>query len=396
MSRSHDRREQGAGGPRLNSWRPAAVIFAGPGLPLREYLILGIPLVALGALTLHLVAPAQRLRWGLQALAAVLIVELRVRPLLRRYRLPAGVSLGPPNRVTLWRGGLAALAAGFIALPLSPSAADGAIWLWLPGTLYLGVALLDVFDGWLARRLGLQSELGARLDSEIDALGLACAALLLVAGGRAPAAYLLVGAAYYLWQALSAWRLRRGLNVVAVRPWNGARLLAGFQMGFAAAALLPVLSPAVTRAATWLFMLPFLAGLLRDALISFECIASDAAQRCRAERVLWPMLERWLLPALRLALLPLAWAQSGGMSMPGWLLLGCVAAGVLGRLAAGCFGVLWALRFSAAALDAPATALLLGALAVMLAGSGFFSLWQPEERWLRRRTGRRAKIHEAG
>ncbi len=76
---------------------------------------------------------------------------------------------GPANRVTLGRG---ALIGGVTAL-----IADGLVHGGLSGTrivvlvVVASIALaLDLVDGWVARRTGTSSELGARLDMELDAL----------------------------------------------------------------------------------------------------------------------------------------------------------------------------------------------------------------------------------
>jgi phosphatidylglycerophosphate synthase len=76
---------------------------------------------------------------------------------------------GPANRVTLGRG---ALVGGVTAL-----VADGLVHGGLHGgrivvlVVIASVALtLDLVDGWVARRTNTVSELGARLDMELDAL----------------------------------------------------------------------------------------------------------------------------------------------------------------------------------------------------------------------------------
>lgn len=76
---------------------------------------------------------------------------------------------GPANRVTLVR---AVLIGGVTAL-----VADGLVHGGLQGArltvlvVMASVALaLDLVDGWVARRTGTESELGARLDMEMDAL----------------------------------------------------------------------------------------------------------------------------------------------------------------------------------------------------------------------------------
>ena len=85
--------------------------------------------------------------------------------LLARGLLRAGaVGMGPADRVTLARatlvGGIAALIADSLAGPIS-----------VPTLVSLAaVALvLDAVDGWVARRTGTVSSLGARFDMEVDA-----------------------------------------------------------------------------------------------------------------------------------------------------------------------------------------------------------------------------------
>jgi CDP-diacylglycerol--glycerol-3-phosphate 3-phosphatidyltransferase len=103
----------------------------------------------------------------------------------------------------------------------------------------------------------------------MDALGLLAGPLVAVAWGRLPPWYLLVGAAYYLYQAGSWWRRRLGLPVhpERVTPKPATRFFAGAQMVLVCAALPPVIDPAVTSAAATVLMLPTLALFTRDWLI---------------------------------------------------------------------------------------------------------------------------------
>lgn len=91
---------------------------------------------------------------------------------------------GPANRVTLGRG---ALVSGVTALIV-----DGLVHGGLAGprivvlVVIASIALvLDLVDGWVARRTGSASELGARLDMELDAL-LILVLSVLVAGSLGP------------------------------------------------------------------------------------------------------------------------------------------------------------------------------------------------------------------
>jgi phosphatidylglycerophosphate synthase len=125
---------------------------------------------------------------------------LVVLELLRRSRL------GPADRVTLARatlvGGVTALVAGSVLRP-EPVAV-------LVGLAAVALAL-DTVDGWVARRTGTVSELGARFDMEADAF------LILVLSG-------------YVAGSLGGWVLAIGLMRYAfaaagwVEPWMRAEL----------------------------------------------------------------------------------------------------------------------------------------------------------------------------
>lgn len=115
--------------------------------------------------------------------------------------------LGPANRVTLWRLGMAALLAALVgeALPRPPLASMPVAAWWLV-VLATTTALLDALDGALARRSGLASAFGARFDMETDAVfTLVLCALVLQAGQAGP------------WVLASG--LMRYAFVAAARPW---------------------------------------------------------------------------------------------------------------------------------------------------------------------------------
>ena len=74
-------------------------------------------------------------------------------------------TLGPANRITLARLGVASLLAAVIG---QPAARTNAI-AWGIVVIATATALLDLVDGRLARRSGLASDFGARFDMETDA-----------------------------------------------------------------------------------------------------------------------------------------------------------------------------------------------------------------------------------
>jgi len=76
------------------------------------------------------------------------------------------------NLVTLIRGLLLGLLAGFIFLPQPEG-----LFVWIPGLLYGGSLGGDFLDGYVARHLDIETVLGAKLDMELDSLGVLIASL---------------------------------------------------------------------------------------------------------------------------------------------------------------------------------------------------------------------------
>lgn len=168
-------------------------------------------------------------------------------------------SLGPATLLTVVRGVLIAFLAGFLLLPHPTESL-----VWLPAALYGSAVLLDYVDGTIARLTDHVTALGARLDVEIDSLGILIAPLLAVIYGQLPVWYLLAGAARYLFVAGKWHRRRSGKAIHDLPAGPVSRTLAGVQMAFLAAVLSPLLTPPET---TWLavaVLAPFLANFLRD------------------------------------------------------------------------------------------------------------------------------------
>lgn len=286
--------------------------------------------------------------------------------------------LGVGTTVTLLRGLAIAAVGGFVAAPPPTGALE-----WVPGLLYAGVGLGDRLDGFLARATGHVTRLGTRLDTELDALGLLVAPLYGVVSGRLPIWYLGLSSAYYLFNGGLALRRWRGLPVRAesLRPSAHARAFAGMQMGMVAIALLPILSAELTRLAASLFMVPVLAGFGRDWLVATGRVEPTSLRYTHAiQRLI--TLTRGLLPVTTRFLLLLA---------AGWLIIGTrgpdtillvllllVILGVAARLAS--LGLVFWVGLSP--LAPFSLALLSGGLLVILLGSGWLSLLQPEEPWL--------------
>src|SRR5690606_11684714 len=289
--------------------------------------------------------------------------------------------LGAASRLTLLRGALLALMAGFLFAPWPGG------WLaWAPAALYGAIVLIDGLDGAVARLTGQPTRLGEMLDLELDALGMLVAPLLGVWYRQLPPWFLLVSAARYLFVLGLWWRRRRGLPVYELPPSHRRRSLAGLMMGFTGVVLWPVFSPPQTWVAATAVMLPFLVGFARDWLAVSGRLRGAAPAG----------LDRWLPVALRSALAAAFviscsdWGASGpalwGDSWPVLLVFAALAVfGAAGRLASLALIVTigW-LRAGEGLAAAEAVLLASGAL-LMVLGTGALSLWQPEEAVLSRR-----------
>ncbi len=307
--------------------------------------------------------------------------------------------LGWGNRLTLLRGWLVATVGGFLfqAWP------DGPLISWLPGMLYFAAAMLDRVDGFVARRSNHSSLLGIELDTLSDALGLAIASLLAFGYGQIHVSYLLMGMAYYLYQGGIHWRRWRRLPVYPLPPAMHRRAWAGFQMGFLVVALWPLFHPPLTALAGFAFMTPVLLGFGVDWLIVSGRLDRDAPGVQRRFQRLTDLSQSVLQPALRLAIplcLAVSIAQTGELmagSTVAWfgaVLLGgfvltstMIVLGIAGRyfclLLVGLLG--W--YYNNHPLQAIDYVLFCALVWSMLLGTGRFSLWLEDDRWLNRYDG---------
>ena len=161
-------------------------------------------------------------------------------------------TLGPANQVTLARATLVALTAAAIGEAHTSLIAAGAV---ATATL---AAVLDGVDGWLARRSGMASAFGARLDVETDAALILALSVLVWLHDKAGPWVLASGLMRYVF-VVAAWPL----------PWMGGpltptlrgRIVAVAQILGLSVALAPVIPRAVSvpvaavtlAALTWSF-----------------------------------------------------------------------------------------------------------------------------------------------
>jgi phosphatidylglycerophosphate synthase len=166
--------------------------------------------------------------WVAGVACAVTMAAALARGLARNPREP----LGPASWLTLAR---ATLAVGVAALAADSFAHDTPVALLV--TLATVALALDLLDGWVARRTGRATALGARFDGEVDAfLILALSVYVAPAVG---AWVLAIGAARYLFLA-AEWLLPWMRAPLPPRRWRKVVTAAqGVVLTVAAAGALP-------------------------------------------------------------------------------------------------------------------------------------------------------------
>ncbi len=167
---------------------------------------------------------------------------------------------GLANTFTLLRGALYAVVAGFVVVPAGTDLA------WVPALCYGVGVLFDKLDGIVARSVGQQTALGARLDTAFDTFGFVAAPLVAVLWGLLPVWYLSLSAARYVFLAGVRWRRIRDRPVFDRPDSDLGKYLAGVQMAFITIALVPSLPTDLVRTAAPIVLAPSLAVFARDYL----------------------------------------------------------------------------------------------------------------------------------
>lgn len=352
-------------------------------------------------------------RWlGVAALMMLILLGIFWQALRHNHRPTEATllpSLGYGNGMTLTRGLCTTLLAGFLFAPRPTGALA-----WVPALLYMVERLLDYFDGYVARRTGQETRLGAILDMEFDGLGILIAILLGIQYGQLPFWYLILGLARQLYVAALWVRQRLNKPIAALPASDNRRMIAGFQTTFVSIILWPSLPPQITLFASYLFALPLCYSFGRDWLVVSQVLAVDTKLYQTLRGTIKQGFEQWLPAAARIIGTLLAssmlWraapaftAWSAHYAAQGWLaplaffwgltLLWVIAAfclltGVLGRFAAFALFYLAVLDILANGLHWNDNALLfICTIIVLHLGSGKFALWKPEEQWVYMKLG---------
>jgi CDP-diacylglycerol--glycerol-3-phosphate 3-phosphatidyltransferase len=294
-------------------------------------------------------------------------------------------SLGFANQITLARGWGISLIAGFIPLQAAAGAKVFYQIAWLASVVYLMAAVADFADGFWARRTGTETEFGRQMDTELDALGLLVASVLAVRLGHLPNFYLIVSLSYYIFRFGVRHRQRCQKAVHSLTDSTFRRQIAGIQMGFVGAGLLPVFNPLALRVAAVCFMLPFLAGFLWDWKEVKGGLTERAKEKVtllfnRIEVILPLFLRLLLLIGGLLAFKALLPAEMLKWPFIWWGLWFCLVVGVMGRLCACAASVFLAFQPGFAEDLLTFAAFMSCTTGIVMFGSGKWSLWQPENR----------------
>jgi CDP-diacylglycerol--glycerol-3-phosphate 3-phosphatidyltransferase len=186
-------------------------------------------------------------------------VSRRIVPPRVTARPLVGLS-GIANVLTLFRGALYAVVAGFVVVPPTTPL------VWVPALAYGTGVVLDKLDGFFARTVGEVTVLGQRLDMAFDTFGFVAAPLVAVLWGQLPVWYLSLSAARYVYRGGLAWREFRGRPLFEQPDDDVGKYLAGVQMVFLTAALTPVVPTGFVWAVAPLVLLPSLLVFARDFL----------------------------------------------------------------------------------------------------------------------------------
>jgi len=165
---------------------------------------------------------------------------------------------GLANALTLLRGGLYAVVAGFVVVPSTTALA------WVPALCYGVGVVLDRLDGIVARSVGEETDFGERLDMAVDTFGFVVAPIVAVLWGQLPVWYLAISAARYVYLAGIHYRRRRGRPIRDRPDSDLGKYLAGIQMVFITVALVPAVPSGLVFTVAPVVLAPSLAVFLRD------------------------------------------------------------------------------------------------------------------------------------
>lgn len=293
-------------------------------------------------------------------------------------------SFGAGTWLSLVRLVSLSLLAGFLAAPKPMGNL-----VWLPFTFALVFNLNDLFDGYLARRTGTTTKLGAKLDLDLDGRGMLITTLLVVHYGQANPWFILAGLARYVYIFALWLQARLGGRLAPLQNNPLRRPFAGVEMGFATALLAPLFSPPVTTFTSTLTLFPFLGNFLYDwqqvtgRLQWNEQSRQDLANKAK-QLTAWAAL---VLRGLAVVLLLQRFLVSRSFLDFDFMASLCLLVGFGGRPMVLLTLIVMAAVLNGQPLTITSAILVFALTALTYLGLGKFSLWEPEHSLIRRRLG---------
>ncbi len=193
--------------------------------------------------------------FGLELLVVGSVIE-------RTHRQVGHQRITLASWITIARAGALAVLVGFLVV--GPTTEGMA---WVPSALFGIAVVLDGVDGALARAMGSVTELGSRLDTEVDALTTLVGAAAVVAAGTAPIAFIAVGIARYAFALNLWWRRHRGWPVRELPPNRARAPLSALTLLAIWIAFLPIVDERVSTVLTTVVAIPFLLNFAVDWML---------------------------------------------------------------------------------------------------------------------------------
>lgn len=266
-------------------------------------------------------------------------------------------------------------------------------WLaWLPALLYLVAISSDLIDGYVARITNSVTILGQELDEVLDGRGLMVTSLLAWHYGRVGWWFLGIGLARYLYLFGLYRRKQLGETTYSLQTNLNRRALAGTQMVFSMAILVPLFSPPETIWISTIFMLPFLINFQLDWWQVSGRHAASQKWKNFAEKYLMPALPTFLLVARIIVLFSVLF-RFLIIEAPNWvsileiILAVLISIGFLGQTAAALLLIETGLRQQLGPLGPFDWILFILTIAILFFGPGRGAKFSPEANWVQQRAG---------
>lgn len=317
-------------------------------------------------------------------------------------------TIGAGNAVSMSRGILVAMIAGFLFLPRPPGVLS-----WAPAILFIVSDIADFADGILARVANRATRMGESLDVNLDGLGVFVVTLLAFQYGTVPVWYLPVGIARYIFVIGIQVRKTQGKPIYDLEPSVFRRGMAGLQIGFVTVMIFPVVSPPVTVFAATLFMIPFIGGFIYDWLWVSGRVRSPKEGIKKYWEKVWTLFGNWGPVLFRAIIATVLASRFAGdvddfsVQVETYGLLGVIeprnfllvflilegsfivllTLGAAGRVTSVIALIALGVRLQYDVFDTQYAILLVSLMGILFLGSGKYSLWQPMEGLIHHRIG---------